>query len=77
MEKTDLVIEPITDCEIFNKLIAKVGGWDECCKKYEVEIVPEDDEWPADFIKDGIPYRLVGGQPLIINYDHDWYHDNF
>ena len=79
MEKTDVVvIEQITNSEFYNELIAEAGGWDEFCKEWEVEIVHKvDDEVTPDFTKDGIPYRLGGHRVHTIQYDYDWYHNNF
>jgi len=79
MEKTDLVIEPITDCEMYNEIIAEAGGWEAFCKEREVKIVPEDDEqdWLVDFTKDGVPYRLKDTEIYTqFQIDHDWYHKN-
>jgi len=70
MEKTDVVIEQITNSEIYNELIAEAGGWEAFCKENEVEIAPEGEEWLASFIKDGIPYRRQGSI-ILVQYDHD------
>ena len=76
MEKTDLIIEPITSSEMYNEIIAEAGGWEAFCKEREVEIAPEGEEWLRDFIKDGVAYRL-GGQQWKICYDHDWFYNQF
>jgi len=77
MEKTDVVIEQITSSEMYNKLIAEAGGWDEFCKEWEVEIVPEgDDEIIPDFNKDGKPYYIQDGLTQV-QYDHDWFRNQF
>ena len=77
MEKTDVVIDQITNSEFYNELIAEAGGWDEFCKEWEVEIAPKDEGSPNDFIKDGIAYRLGGPETWTIQYDHDWFLNQF
>ena len=78
MEKTDeVVIEPITSSEMYNKIIAEAGGWEVFCKENEVEVAPKGEEWLNDFIKDGIAYRLGGPETWTIQYDHDWFLNQF